>query len=93
MIDLFILEREQKENLKQTSCWARSPCGALSYNPEIMTWTEIKSRLLNQLSLFGISVLFANNAIRVETGIGKGGGKSIACRKYNCKYRKLKRIT
>ena len=54
----FIYFRERKggsgdrgrDNLKQALHWAQSPTGAQSHNPEIMTWAEIKSWMLNQLS-------------------------------------------
>ena len=53
----FFFEREnmsggaegEGEKVKQTLCWARSP-GAPSHDPEIMTWAEIKSQILNWLS-------------------------------------------
>ena len=66
--DLFILERERAEGgaegegqeegekQKQTPHWAWSPMQARSHDPEIMTWAEIKSQMLNGLSHPGAMV-------------------------------------
>ena len=55
----FILERKRAwvrgevegVNLKHISYWAQgAQHWAWSHNPEIMTWAEIKSQMLNQLN-------------------------------------------
>lgn len=43
----------QREREEQTPRWAGSLPGAPSHDPEIMTWTEVKSQMLNQLSHTG----------------------------------------
>ena len=53
--DLFILERGaggegERENLKQIPTEHRAHQGAWFQDPEIMTWANIKSQTLNQLS-------------------------------------------
>ena len=40
----------ERENLKQMPHWDRAQHGAQSHDPEVMTWTEIKSQTLNCLT-------------------------------------------
>ena len=46
--------QKERENPKtETLGWDGAPRGVLSHAPEIMTWTEIKSQMLNWLSHLG----------------------------------------
>ena len=61
------------EREKQTSSWVRTWWGAPSHNPKIVTWSKIKSWMLNWLSHPGTSLMRSQERVNLSLRLLHGG--------------------